>query len=101
MMNEKIIEEAAKTIQALIDSVIDRITVLHEMESTVNELTPAPEPQSELSDAQIEAAARSWVVNGGVAMWDNAAPHVRDSVIRRMREALRAAGVVAQEGGSR
>ncbi|WP_136043313.1 MULTISPECIES: hypothetical protein [unclassified Microbacterium] len=56
-------------------------------------LHAAFEPKGEPSDAQVQAAARSWVTNGGVATWDNAAPHVRDNAIRRMREALRAAGV--------
>lgn len=80
--------------QPLIDSVLARITQLQELESTVNELTPAPEPQGEPSDAQAEAAAREYHERGnGEGSFDRMADHVRTSLLFRMGCALRAAGV--------
>lgn len=88
--------------QPLIDSVLARITQLHELEATVNELAPAPE-QGEPSDAPSLITRVGWLrqstererldvpFNGEVARAARLA--VLDDVIA----ALRAAGV----GGAR
>lgn len=71
--------------QPLIDSVLARITQLHELETTVNELAPAPTLPLEPSDAQIDAMQE--------ILYDDNREGDRDVIRRAWRAAQSAGGV--------